>query len=93
MSERRAFLVVGEGVVTKSVKVVKAKSRKSLYVRVCVRARRAFLDLFTDLYWRLLAVVVTLAWSVEKECLVDLKFISDVWQKTLEIFRKTLEIF
>ena len=93
MSERSAFLVVGEGVVTKSVKVVKAKSRKSLYVRVCVRARSTFLDLFTDLYWRLLAVVVTLAWSVEKERFVDLKFISDVWQKTLEIFRKTLEIF
>ena len=86
MSERRAFLVVGEGVVTKSVKVVKAKSRKLLYVRVCVRARRAFLDLFTDLYWHKLAVVVTLAWSVGKECLVDFKFISDVWQKTLEIF-------
>ena len=30
MSERSAFLVVGEGVVTKSVKVVKAKSAKSL---------------------------------------------------------------
>ena len=93
MSERSAFLVVGEGVVTKSVKVVKAKSRKSLYVRVCVRARSAFLDLFTNLYWHKLAVVVTLAWSVGKERFVNLKFISDVWQKTLEIFRKTLEIF
>ena len=31
-------------------------------MRARVRARRAFLDLFTDLYWRLLAVVVTPAW-------------------------------
>ena len=84
---------MGEGVVTKSVKVVKAKSRKLLYVRVCVRARRAFLELFTQLWWNKLAVVVTLAWSVGKERFVGLKFISDVWQKTLEIFRKMLEIF
>ena len=50
---------------------------------------KAFLDLFTDLYWRLLAVVDTPAWSVGKECLVDFKFIFDVWQKTWEIFQKT----
>ena len=93
MSERCAFLVVGEGVVTKSVKVVKAKSRKLLYVRVCVRARRVFLELFTQLWWHKLTVVVTLAWSVGEERFVNLKYISDVWQKTLEIFRKTLEIF
>ena len=56
-----------------------------MYAYACAREVR-FLDLFTDLYCHKLAVVVTLAWSVEKECLVDLKFISDVWQKTLEIF-------
>ena len=44
------------------------------------------MDLFTDLYWRLLAVVVSPAWSVGKECLVDFKFIFDVWQKTWEFF-------
>ena len=51
------------------------------------------MDLFTDLYWRLLAVVDTPAWSVGKEWFVDLKFISDVWQKTWEILQKTWEIF
>ena len=63
-----------------------------MYAYACARESR-FLDLFTDLYWHKLAVVVTLAWSVGKESLVGLKFISDVWQKTLEIFRKTLEFF
>ena len=62
-----------------------------MYAYACAREVR-FLDLFTDLYWHKLAVVVTLAWSVGQESLVDFKFISDVWQKTLEIFRKTLEI-
>ena len=56
-----------------------------MYAYACAREVR-FLDLFTDLYWHKLAVVVTLAWSVGKESLVGLKFISDVWQKTLEIF-------
>ena len=63
-----------------------------MYAHAYAREGR-FWDLFTDLYWHKLAVVVTLAWSMGKECLVDLKFISDVWQKTLEIFQKTLEIF
>ena len=83
MSERSAFLLVDEGVVRKSVKVVKAKSAKSLYVRARVRARST---LFRFIYRPLLAVVVTLAWSVGKERFVDLKFIFDVWQKTWETF-------
>ena len=63
-----------------------------MYAYACARESR-FLDLFTDLYWHKLAVVVTLAWSVGKERFVDLKFITDVWQKTWETFQKSLEIF
>ena len=62
-------------------------------MRARVRARRAFLDLFTDLYWRLLAVVVTPAWSVGNERLVDLKFYLRCLAKNVGDFPKNVGVF
>ena len=62
-------------------------------MRARVRARRAFLDLFTDLYWRLLAVVVTPAWSVGNERLVDLKFYLRCLAKNVGDFLKNVGDF
>ena len=54
MSERSAFLIMNEGVVTKSVKVVKAKSAKSL---IGARTRTREKGIFGFIYRPLLAVV------------------------------------
>jgi len=55
--------------------------------------RRTFLDLFTDLYWQLLAVVVTPAWSVGNERLVDLKFYLRCLAKNVGDFPKNVGDF
>jgi len=55
--------------------------------------RRTFLDLFTDLYWQLLAVVVTPAWSVGNERLVDLKFYLRCLAKNVGDFLKNVGVF
>ena len=62
-------------------------------MRARVRARRAFLDLFADLYWRKLAVVVALVRSMGKARLFDFKFISNVWQKNVGVFPKNVGDF
>ena len=62
---------------------------KKCKISVGARTRTREKGVFWFICRPLLAVVVTPAWSMEKERLVDLKFISNVWQKTWEIFWKT----
>ena len=62
---------------------------KKCKISVGARTRTREKIVFRFIYRPILAVVVTPAWSVGKECLVDFKFIFDVWQKTWEIFQKT----
>ena len=63
-----------------------------MYAYACAREVR-FLDLFTDLYWRLLAVVDTPAWSVGNERLVDLKFYLRCLAKNVGDFPKNVGDF
>ena len=69
---------------------------KKCKISVGAHTRTREKGVFRFIYRPLLAVVGGCCHtSMEhgEECLVDFKFISDVWQKTWEIFRKTLEIF
>ena len=66
---------------------------KKCKISVGARTRTRDKGVFWFICRSLFAVVVIPAWSVGKERVVDLAFISDVWQKTLEIFWKTWEIF